>query len=405
MKLTNTTVVILGAAKFDGIYESTSFTTAKYLALENDVFYVDYPYTIKDYFRQKKSLDYKTREKYFDLKGTAVIDTELPRLKVVITPPVISINFLPEGSLYRFFLKYNEHLIVTKIKTVLKSNGITEFIFINSFNFHYPLIGRKLGATLTVYQCVDPLIIDYDKKHGEVSEQILVKDSDLVVCTSKQLYREKLKLNSNTYFVANAADLKHSSKALDPDLKIHSALSDIPRPIIGYFGHVERRMDFPLLEEVALSNPDRSFVFVGPVSEEFVPSDFKDHKNVYFTGRLPYEDMPSVIKGFDIAMIPFKKDDVSYTIFPLKLFEYLGAGKPVISTDFNLDLKEFTKATVRYCGNAADFTDSIRFYLENNDDNALKSRLAVASENTWDKRIMQLGELLYRFLEIKKTQA
>lgn len=147
-------------------------------------------------------------------------------------------------------------------------------------------------------------------------------------------------------------------------------------------------------------NEGKSFVFVGPVSEEFLPADFKNFRNVYFTGRLPYEDMPAVIKGFDIAIIPFKKDDVSYTIFPLKLFEYLGAGKPVVATDFNLDLKDFTKDSVSYCANAEEFTEAIDFCLLNDNDAERDLRISIAAENTWDKRICELGDLLYQFYSL-----
>ncbi|RZK65236.1 MAG: glycosyltransferase, partial [Pedobacter sp.] len=139
------------------------------------------------------------------------------------------------------------------------------------------------------------------------------------------------------------------------------------------------------MSDVIKDNPDKSFVFVGPVSEECIPKHFRDNRNVYFTGRLPYMDMPSVLKGFDIAMIPFKKDDVSRNIFPLKLFEYLGTGKPVIATDFNLDLKDFTREAVLYCTNAEDFSSSITYYLENDDEESKQSRLLIAAENTWDK--------------------
>lgn len=157
---------------------------------------------------------------------------------------------------------------------------------------------------------MDPLVIEHDRRHGTKSELTIVEEADLVFCTSKQLYDEKILLNPNTYFVPNAADLTHSSKALDSTLPVHHLIKEIPTPIVGYFGNIERRIDFSLLKEVVELNPDKSFVFVGPIDESYINDSFKQLKNVYFVGRLPYDEMPSVLKGFDVCMIPFKKINI-----------------------------------------------------------------------------------------------
>src|SRR5690606_22030329 len=121
-----------------------------------------------------------------------------------------------------------------------------------------------------------------------------------------------------------------------------------------------------------------------PVSPEFVPSWFFETDNVILTGRLPFSDMPGLLKGFDVAIIPFKKDGVSRTIFPLKLFEYLGAGKPVVATDFNPDLKEFTYDAVSFCKDSRQFSDALNRELANKHSAEAKQyRINVAAENTW----------------------
>jgi len=396
--LENKTIFVMGATKFDGVFESTSFTTAKYLAQCNDVYYVDFPFTIKDYFSKALRSAINKRKPYFKNTSDGLISTVDQKLNIIILPLLLSINFLPEGKLYRLLLRWNEGLILKRLRKVIKVKNINELIFINSFNFHYPNIGKRINPILSVYHCVDPLIIGYDMKHGFVSQQIVVQQSDLVVCTSKQLFREQVRFNPNTFFIPNAADLKLSAQALNESLKVHDLLLNIPKPIIGYFGHIERRMDFKMLFEVVEANPYKSFVFVGPVSEEFVPAGFKELTNVYFLGSVPYLEMPAVIKGFDIAMIPFKRDEVSITIFPLKLFEYLGAGKPVIATDFNLDLKEFTGEAVSYCKNATSFNEAICFYLNNDTKIAEAERINIAAENTWEKRLSEFSELMCRFI-------
>jgi glycosyltransferase involved in cell wall biosynthesis len=259
-----------------------------------------------------------------------------------------------------------------------------------------------LQPVLTVYHCVDPLIEPYQTRHGLLSEDILVKDVDMVISTSKELSNQKRLLNKNSYFVPNAANISHSQKALDPDLEIAAILHNIKKPVIGYFGNIERRIDYHLLVELIKMNPDKSFVFVGPVDSYYLSEDDYVFPNFYMKGAVPYEMMPAVLKGFDVAIIPFKKDEVSSHIFPLKLFEYLGSGRPVVSTDFNPDLKDFTGDTIRYCQNAQEFSNALNISLKDSPE-LQKKRLSVAAENTWEHRIVEIEALLESNLEIKKV--
>jgi teichuronic acid biosynthesis glycosyltransferase TuaH len=401
MKLQGHQIIIFGLPRFDSLIESTNYTTAKLLARENQVYYVENPFTIKDYIQLRNSKEFRIRKKYMSLWDTSVIDTEVPNLKVVVPPLLLSINFLPEGILFRTALKLNENLIIKKLKAIIASHKIHDFIYINSFNFHYPDIAKKINPSLTIYHCLDPMVLPFNRKHGVVSEYRLVKTSDLVICSSKQLYLEKGRQNPNTYFIANAANLEHSSKALSPDLPVFPMIAGLNKPVIGYFGAIERRIDYKLLEDVIKKNPDKSFVFVGPEDKQFVPEWFYQAKNVFFTGSIPYEHMPAVIKGFDVALIPFKKDDVSNSIFPLKLFEYLGAGKPVVALDFNPDLQDFTKECVKYCSDAESFSDAINVALTSDSEDERAERVAVAADNTWEKRIDSMAEIIYDAMAAK----
>lgn len=403
MLLENKTIFLLGHAKYDGPYESTSYTVAKELAKHNDVYYVDYPFTWKDYFKKPNIDEFNRRAPYFKLNSDGIISTDIPRLKILVSMPLASINFLPEGKLYRFMLGINESVILSRIKKLIRKKNITSYIWFNSFNFHYPGLGAKLKPAATIYQCVDPLIIDYDVKHGVVSENQLVRESNLVICTSRELYTQKKLLNPNTRFVPNAADVTHSAKALDPQLPVHESVADLPKPVVGYFGTIERRFDFDLLKQVTAANPDKSFVFIGPVSPEMVPDWFYHTPNIHLRGRMPYKDLPSILKGFDVAIIPFKCDEVSSTIFPLKLFEYLGSGKPVVITNFNPDLQEFTGNTVPFTNGAAEFTNAINEALINDNDSKKQERIQVAANNTWEKRGNEIAELIATYLN--KTNA
>ena len=379
--------------QFDVRLESTNYTMAKHLAKDNYVYYVDRPFTWKDYIKFRDSKEYKIRKPHFFSSTNSYIQTDIPNLKIIISPPVPSINMLPEGVFYRAAVKFNEGIVAKRLKKVIKHLNIKDYIYINSYNYTYPTFHQLIKPVLTVYHCVDPLVEEYQIRHGLISEDIVVKSVDLVICTSKQLRDSKKKLNGNSFFIPNAANITHSQKALDPQLSVASILADIKKPVIGYFGNIERRIDYNLLSELLQQNPDKNFVFVGPIDTDYLHHPVFKASNISLKGAVPYEEMPAVLKGFDVAIIPFKKDDVSNAIFPLKLFEYLGSGRPVVSTDFNIDLREFTGDTVNYCSSVAEFSEALNTALNDTADLQQK-RLAVAAENTWEHRILEIENLL-----------
>jgi teichuronic acid biosynthesis glycosyltransferase TuaH len=398
MELRNRNILIFSQMQFDGRLESTNYTMARHLAKHNNVYYVDRPFTWKDYIKFKDTPEFKIRKPHFFSSANSIIQTEIPNLKIVISPPVPSINMLPEGRLYRIAARINELIVGRRLKKVIKNLNIADYIYINSYNYTYPTFHNLIKPVLTVYHCVDPLVEIYQTKHGLISEDIVVKSVDLVICTSKELRNKKLKLNPNSHFIPNAANISHSQKALDPKLPVADVLSGINKPVIGYFGNIERRMDYNLLTELLAQNPDKNFAFVGPVDIDYVEMPVFKENNAFVKGAVPYEQMPSVLKGFDVAIIPFKKDEVSNSIFPLKLFEYLGSGKPVVSSDFNSDLQEFTGDTVAYCKTSMEFTFALNNALKDTPELQQK-RLAVAAENTWEHRIIEIEKLLALNLE------
>ncbi|MBB6109299.1 Glycosyltransferase involved in cell wall bisynthesis [Mucilaginibacter lappiensis] len=393
MELKNRHIIIFSQMQFDGRLESTNYTMAKHLAKDNYVYYVDRPFTWKDYIKFRDTKEYKIRKPHFFSSTNSYIQTDIPNLKIIISPPVPSINMLPEGVFYRAAVKFNEGIVAKRLKKVIKHLNIKDYIYINSYNYTYPTFHQLIKPVLTVYHCVDPLVEEYQIRHGLISEDIVVKSVDLVICTSKQLRDSKKKLNSNSFFIPNAANITHSQKALDPQLSVAAILADIKKPVIGYFGNIERRIDYDLLTEVLQQNPDKNFVFVGPIDIDYSDHAIFKAPNISLKGAVPYEEMPAVLKGFDVAIIPFKKDGVSNAIFPLKLFEYLGSGRPVVSTDFNIDLREFTGDTVAYCSNANEFSEALNTALNDTSDLQQK-RLAIAAENTWEHRILEIENLL-----------
>lgn len=402
--LKNTVVFILSNAKYDAPIESTGYTIAKHLAQNNKVFYIEYPATFKDYYKIKDSAEYLKKKDFYKKGSQGLLDTDIPNLKILITRLLSSINFFPEGWLYRKLLRNNENRIARRIKKVVKLLNVKDFIFINSFNFHYPNVGKLIGSKLNVYHCVDPIVADYNLKHGSISEQKLVENSDLVICTSKELYNINSKRHHNVAFVPNAADFEHSNQASLAQTPVLPAVAEIKKPIIGYLGNLEGRTNYDLLTAVAEKNPDKSFVFVGPAEEVYQQKLISKANNIFKLDAVPYHQMPQVLKGFDVAIIPFLKDEFSATIFPLKLFEYLGSGKPVIATNFNTDLNEHTEGTVPFCATADEFSNAINDALTYDTEEKKAARLMAAKNNTWEKRAGEFSDLLEINFNAKKQK-
>src|SRR5580698_6245790 len=121
MSLKNQNIIIFSQMQFDGRLESTNYTMAKHLAKDNFVYYVDRPYTWRDYIQFRKTPGFLARKTHFFSASNCLINTEIPNLKIVISPPVPSINMLPEGKLYRLAVKFNEWIVGKRLRRLIKN--------------------------------------------------------------------------------------------------------------------------------------------------------------------------------------------------------------------------------------------------------------------------------------------
>lgn len=392
--MTNRNFIILALTKLEGEYTSTSAYIANEIGKHNNVLWVEKPITLKDLIKtifKEKSIRY--------LRNILTIQQKEFKdstFWVLVPFLVFPINFLPKGFIYNLFSFINHQLLFYSIKHAIKKLQLEDYIYINSHNFYFPNISKMIKAKLNVYHCVDGMKRAYTLRHAPYLEKKLLNNSDLVITTSKQLRKDKLKYNSNTHFIANAADIQHSIKARLKAIKIPDVLKNNHSTNLGYIGNIERRIDFELLYNVMKRNPSWKLFMIGPIMKEYIPDYFETLDNIYFVGPVPYQQLPNYLKGLDITLIPYKVDNISNTIFPLKLYEYLGAGKPVITTNFNPDILSELSNELSIIKSISEFETAVKKYMRHNNADDINRRIAIAKKNTWVNR----GTAFLKLLEI-----
>ena len=263
------------------------------------------------------------------------------------------------------------------------------------------LIGRY-GEKLIIYHVVDEYsgYVGMDETYRVTMrrmEEALLRRADLVFVTSKQLYRSKSEHNSNVHWVPNGVDYDGFEAVIRRGPPPPNAIADLSRPLVGYVGAINAKVDLDLLRSVAFEHPDWSFVLVGPVGTE-VPGDaealsaLRELANVRFVGRVHVTEVPEYIYVCDVCLLPYKINLWTEHIDSLKLYEYLACGRPIVATDVPV-VREYAQV-VRIARTPSDFGRQIGLALKEHNEEVVSRRRALAAENTWDQRVELLSEAI-----------
>ena len=266
------------------------------------------------------------------------------------------------------------------------------------------LVG-SCGESFAVYDCVD----DYASlAFYTPAEQALAARRDreaaiasrLVFATTSTLYERHRRLNPKTYLVPNVGDFAHFSPAADPAFAAPE-LASLEHPVIGFAGNfMLEKVDVELLGALAAARPDWTLLLIGPAEERaraVLERITAAHPNARWLGPKPYEELPHYVAAFDVALCPNQWNDYGRSCFPLKLYEYLAAGKPVIASG-NPDLAGM-EPDVRLARGVEEFVAAIEESLARRSAEDRERRLRVASENTWESRASRLLGLVQEELD------
>ena len=252
---------------------------------------------------------------------------------------------------------------------------------------------RMLPNVVQVYDCMDHHA-GFDNTGSAVieAEHALIADADLVIVSSQWLADALAPQSRNLRLVRNAADYAFFSRP--PERVRGDALG---RPIVGYFGAIAEWFDCALIRALAEALPQVLIRLVGSDTAS-AARQLADLANVEFIGEVPYADLPQWLHGFDVCLLPFRVTPLTEATNPVKVYEYLSAGKPVVAIDLP-EMAQFGD-TVRVASTPQAFVAAVAQLLDDpGGSTAVAERQKFASEQTWDHRARAFDEALENIAE------
>lgn len=301
-------------------------------------------------------------------------------------------------SLVRLF---NRVMLSCVLKLWCKTLGIKDELLWTYNPLTTELLDVK-SYPLSIYHCVDEIKAQPGMPIDiiERAEKTLVQSVDYVFATSPRLTETRKAWNDNVYYFSNVSDYNHFSKAMLPDLTVPEDLKKLSGPVLGFIGAISGyKLDLTLIKRVALSHPEWTIALIGEVGEGDPWTnidELKNIENIYFMGPKKYQELPGYLKGFDVALLPNQINEYTDSMFPMKFFEYLSAGKPVVSVDLKA-IRDFHHV-VKIAETPEAFITAIEEVLAGNVA-TLEQRLNVAKEYTYQTRTEKMFNLINEIKE------
>jgi glycosyltransferase involved in cell wall biosynthesis len=249
-----------------------------------------------------------------------------------------------------------------------------------------PFFLGKFDAAAVVYDCMDELsLFRYAPPDLVQREAALIAAADVVFTGGYRLYTRKSALHDNVHFYGCGVDADHYAKAQRAETQVPADVADLPHPILGYFGVIDERLDYELIDQLAKAFQSGSVVMIGPVAK-VDPATLPRHPNLHWLGQRAYDDLPAYVKAFDVCLMPFALNEATQNINPTKTLEYMAAGKPVVSTAVADVVRNFTPI-VQVAGSPAEFVDLAVQACSAPDAALIAQGIERARDATWEKMV------------------
>jgi glycosyltransferase involved in cell wall biosynthesis len=303
---------------------------------------------------------------------------------------------IPFGHRSPVIAGFNQFQLTMRIKSWLSANCILSPL-VWAYHPYMLEAARSIKPAKLIYHCADYLgaVPGIDQASFDAEERELLARADVTFAASHRLQERCSAIaGARSHYFGNVADVSHfatarSAPALPPELEI------IPRPRLGYVGALsDFKIDFDLLCAMVDRRPDWQLVLIGDEREGQADrrlADLVRHPNVHLLGWRPYQDLPHYMAGMDVALLPLLINDYTQAMFPMKFFEYVAAGLPIVSTPLD-GIREYT-SLYSVASDAAAFTNAVRSILASR-----PSQLALDNpillQNSWDERLDRMLDVI-----------
>ncbi len=285
------------------------------------------------------------------------------------------------------------------VQHAIEKNGPLAGKFSNAVQWFYtpmpaPAMLGAFNELGVVFDCMDELAqfrfapADLGKR-----EQLLLDNADVVFTGGYKLYESKRRFHSDVHFFGCGVDAEHFGAARAASTPVPDDIANLPRPVLGYYGVIDERLDYELIGRLAAENPGASVVMVGPVVK-VDPNDLPQAANLHWLGQREYGQLPQYVKGFDVCLMPFALNEATEYINPTKTLEYMAAGKPIVSTAVADVVHNFTPV-VSVARSADEFVALARHAAAAANDSNIARGLEQAARASWESIVERMRKLIF----------
>lgn len=316
---------------------------------------------------------------------------------------LVDIPFMPKFLQHTRYSRLGVQISCLALWAVLKVLRVRNPIFI-IYQPQNMAFAKKLstmfGKNLLCYDLTDdwsefPGISETRKNQIKKAEEAVLKEVDKVFAVSDKLFEKAQYINTNTYYLPNATSFENFNKVTQP-IHISPEIRTHPEPRIGYVGKITPwRIDFDLIRYLAEEKPKWSIIMIGPIHHEakMIVDKLNKLENIFFLGPKNYYSLPEYIKGFNACILPHKIDNLTDSMDPIKLYDYMATGKPIVSTAIKEALK--FKDVIIVAKSKKNFVLSLNEIISKSTNELCNDKqINFAQNNSWQKRTEQLIEIL-----------